>query len=302
MYRWVHWSPPPRSFLGRALDRRHFLTLPLGAIAAAATASCSAEPPVRRGAHNSTNTPPPGARKGVGLSVGKKYKIQQLDSLNVDWFYNWGTKYPAGGPSPEFVPMIWGRESLRQNAIDEVRSEMERNRTSNLLGFNEPDHPEQSDMSVQSAIKYWPQLEETGLRLGSPAPAEALGDWLRRFMDEAASKDLRVDFISMHSYPSPDSESFLRSVERLHETYGKPIWITEYAVADWEATAKSPTRYTESEIMAFMQETADSLRTMPFVERFAWKTRVENDPVMGASALFRDDGSLSSTGELYRSL
>ena len=198
--------------------------------------------------------------------------------------------------------MIWGRESLRQNAIDEVQSELELTKTSNLLGFNEPDHPEQSDMSVDSAIKNWPQLEETGLRLGSPGAVDALGDWLRRFMDQAASKDLRVDFIAMHSYPPPDSESFLKSVERVHDTYGKPIWITEYAVADWTATAKSPTRYTESEIMAFMQDTADGLRAMPFVERFAWKTRVENDPVMGASALFRDDGSLSPTGELYRSL
>lgn len=284
------------------MDRRHFLTLPLAAAVAAATASCTAEPPIGGGTNSANNTPSPGARKGVGLSVGKKYKIQQLDSLNVNWFYNWGANYPAARPSPEFVPMIWGRESLRQNAIDEVQSELELTKTSNLLGFNEPDHPEQSDMSVDSAIKNWPQLEETGLRLGSPGAVDALGDWLRRFMDQAASKDLRVDFIAMHSYPPPDSESFLKSVERVHDTYGKPIWITEYAVADWTATAKSPTRYTESEIMAFMQDTADGLRAMPFVERFAWKTRVENDPVMGASALFRDDGSLSPTGELYRSL
>lgn len=245
---------------------------------------------------------PAGARKGVGLAVGKKYGIQQLDALDVNWFYTWGASYPAARPTQDFVPMIWGKESVRQNAVAEVQYELELTRAAELLGFNEPDHPEQADMKVSSAIKYWPELEASGLRLGSPAPVQALGDWLKEFMDEASSKDLRVDFITMHSYPSPDSESFLNSVQELYDRYEKPIWITEYAVADWEASEKSPTRYTEKEIMAFMSETAAGLRQMQFVERFAWKTRAEGDPIMGASALFRKDGSLSPTGELYKSL
>lgn len=44
------------------------------------------------------------------------------------------------------------------------------------------------------------------------------------------------------------------------------------------------------------------MREMPFVERFAWKTRAAGDLHMGPSTLFHSDGSLTSTGKLYASL
>jgi hypothetical protein len=282
------------------VDRRSFFALPLAAAAAALTACTPGD-----GSNAEERRVPAkaaGARKGIGLSLTKKYRLKQLNLLDVNWFYTWGATYPAARPAADFVPMIWGRESLRQNSVEEILSELSLTNAKELLGFNEPDHEGQADMSPSNAIKYWPQLEESGLRLGSPAPVQALGDWLKEFMDQAAAKDLRVDFVNMHSYTPPNAESFLKNVEKLHERYGKPIWITEYAVADWDATKSSPSRFTESEILDFMRETAAGLREMPFVERFAWKTRSHDDPIMGASGLFREDGSLSPTGELYQSL
>lgn len=291
------------------MDRRTFLTIPL---AAAALAGCTPDTTPDPPTPNPT-TPdrptlhwPPGARKGVGMSDLKEFGFEQLNALDVNWFYTWGATYPAiqAGvrPEAEFVPMIWGPETLKEDSVQAVRSELQFTRAAELLGFNEPDHEEQADMSVSAAIKLWPQLEESGLRLGSPAPVQALGDWLKRFMDDAAREDLRVDFVAMHSYAPPNADSFLDSVQQLHDLYGKPIWITEYAVADWEAKSSSPSRYSEAEILAFMRETAVGLREMPFVERFAWKTRAHDDPIMGASALLRSDGSLSPAGELYQSL
>ena len=44
----------------------------------------------------------------------------------------------------------------------------------------------------------------------------------------------------MHSYAPPRADSFLEHVQKLHERYGKPIWITEFAVADWKATGPRP--------------------------------------------------------------
>ncbi|MET1156012.1 glycosyl hydrolase [Arthrobacter sp.] len=284
------------------MDRRDFLHLSLSVSAAAALTACTAEPAFVGQGRIVDPVIPTGARKGIGLAVGKKHGVKQLDALGVNWFYTWGSSYPAGRPAQDFVPMIWGRGGVRGRAAEKVRSELHLSGASELLGFNEPDHPGQSDMSVASAIDHWPALEASGLRLGSPSPVQAHGDWLKEFMERAASKDLRVDFITMHSYASPNSESFLEDVQKLYDRYGKPIWITEYAVADWDATAKSPSRYSEKDIVEFMSETATGLRRMPFVERFAWKTRAEGDPIMGASALFRRDGSLTRTGELYRSL
>jgi len=308
------------------MDRRTFLTVPL-AVGAAALAACTPDtapaprppstppaPTVAPATPSATpkatlrpRRPKPGyASKGIGMPRFNGFGFDELNSLNPDWFYNWGPGYPplrpASKDTAEFVPMIWGRGSLERNGVAQVRSEAPWTGAGHLLGFNEPDHEGQADMSVSTAIKLWPQLEQSGLRLGSPAPVQALGDWLEKFMDQAAAKDLRVDFVTMHSYAPPKADSFLETVQKLHERYGKPVWITEFAVADWKATESSPSRYTEKEIMAFMKEAVAGLREMSYVERFAWETRVHGDPIMGASALFRNSGSLTPTGQLYRSL
>jgi hypothetical protein len=291
------------------MDRRDFFRLSLGASAgvaltAAAPRLASAHPgPVdQRRVSANIQAIPEGARKGVGLALGEQQGIKQLDSLNVDWFYTWGHDYPDVHLRPDFVPMIWGEGAMERGAVDDVVSELETTHARELLGFNEPDHPEQSAMSVASAINYWPELLASGLRLGSPSPAKVNGTWLRQFMGQAAKRKLRVDFVTMHSYPSPNATAFLNSVQNLHDDYRKPIWITEFAVADWDATPDSPSRYSEQQVMDFMRESVAGLRRMPFVERFAWKTRAEGDPVMGKSALFHKDGSLTRVGQLYRSL
>ena len=166
------------------MDRRRFLQLSLAASAAVTVAACTPKPIFIGETHASGPAIPPGARKGVGLALIKNNGVEHLDALAVNWFYTWGAKYPAVRPTPGFVPMIWGGKAVRRNAVDAVLTDLSTTGASELLGFNEPDHPEQANMSVASAIKYWPKLGASGLRLGSPAPVQALGDWLKDFMDD----------------------------------------------------------------------------------------------------------------------
>jgi len=66
------------------------------------------------------------------------------------------------------------------------------------LGFNEPDHPDQANMTVQQALDLWPHLTATGMRVGSPATAadpSSSGSWLEQFMDGAKARGYRVDFV-----------------------------------------------------------------------------------------------------------
>ncbi|PIG98398.1 hypothetical protein CS542_06290 [Pedobacter sp. IW39] len=53
-----------------------------------------------------------------------------------------------------------------------------------MLGFNEPDLGDQSNMSVQDALAAWPKLESIGLPLGSPATAKpgngCMTFWIRQ--------------------------------------------------------------------------------------------------------------------------
>jgi Glycosyl hydrolase catalytic core len=93
----------------------------------------------------------------------------------------------------EFVPMIWGKRDIPE--IGQAKGGV-------LLGFNEPERSEQSNLTVEEALALWPQLEATKMRLGSPAPAHGPKGmrWLEQFMAGCAEKKLRVDFICLHWY------------------------------------------------------------------------------------------------------
>lgn len=286
------------------MERRKFLTMPLAALAvpgallaanagsAQAVAAPAAVPATLATA----------ALKGLGHGGKDALALQQIKGLKLDWYYTWQARYYVT-TDPSFVPMVKdARRLLEQDAIGWVTRQLAETKTKHLLGFNEPDHKYQANMTVDEAIRLWPKLVETGLRLGSPAPAGTNSLWLESFMAKAKAKGLRVDFVTMHRYSWPNAEDFLNKVTQLHEKYQKPVWVTEYAVADWNATSTQPSRYSRAQTEDFMRATVAGMRAMPFVERFAWKTRPAGDPKMGSSALFHTNGSLTSTGRLYASL
>jgi hypothetical protein len=245
------------------------------------------------------------ALKGVANGGEGKLADSQRAALNPQWGYGWSSECPGEGFG-EFVPMVWGGGKVAAS-LKTIQKELPKTRATHLLGFNEPDlktssYKQQSNMTVSEAIKLWPQLEKSGLRLGAPATIKPNATWLDQFMAKAESKGLRIDFMPVHIYGWPNSEDFLDKLSDLHKKYQLPIWVTEYAVADFKASTRAENRYTRTEVNQFMQETVDGMRALPYVERFAWKTRASTDPKMGTSALFHTNGTLTTTGELYASL
>ena len=83
-----------------------------------------------------------------------------LDTLNVSWFYNWDSK-GQGTESVQFVPMNWGKWKTIE--MQELGQRMD---VSHHLGFNEPDEPEQANMTVDQAIEKFKLLQASGLRSG----------------------------------------------------------------------------------------------------------------------------------------
>ncbi|MET4136184.1 glycosyl hydrolase [Pseudarthrobacter sp. PvP090] len=287
------------------MDRRTFLTVPLAALAAPGTFLAPGAKPFPappRTEFAPAAAPRTWALKGAAHGGDDAEALRQIQSLQADWYYSWAAAYTVT-TRPGFVPMVFSARALFElDAIGDVMRQLPETQTRHLLGFNEPDHAGQSNMSVDEAIRLWPQLQSTGLSLGSPGTTNAAGPWLDQFMTKARGANLRVDFIAVHCYTAPHTGSFLARLVSLHAKYGLPIWVTEFAVADWSATPARPSRYTGLEIRRFMRDTVAGMRAMPFVERFAWKTRGPFDPIMGESALYDTDGQLTATGRLYASL
>src|ERR1700685_4536984 len=158
-----------------------------------------------------------------------------LSQLGAAWAYNWGTKLPRG-PHPQWVPMVWGAGTVTPAIIASLTAARKAGRARDLLGFNEPDSSSQANMTPALAADLWPQLERTGLELGSPAPLQATDGWLAKFMTIARRRHLRVNFLALHYYQdftNPDAVANLkRQLTTLHDQYHKPIWITEIGALD----------------------------------------------------------------------
>ena len=250
---------------------------------------------------------------------------QQMQSLNLGWYYTWGLT-GSPGLNLKFTPMCWGApDAAKLNQIPTGSTE--------LLAFNEPDgnnQGAQSNMSIAQIVQLWPQLRATGLRLGSiaaytsplatsfteppgpPTPGRlppAQGSLTTSYFDALwtalSQANMTPDFIALHWYAPPDAAGFLKWIDDIYAKYNKPIWITEMCPADWNAGKSGQPafeRYTVAEIQQFMQQVVTGMYARPYVERFSWKTRPTSDINLGNGALIANDGSLTPLGQFYATL
>ena len=220
-------------------------------------------------------------KNGIGLAERKRdYGNAQINALQVGWFYNWGPETAVKSSVP-FVPMIFSLKSLKAKISGDV-----------VLGFNEPDNSKQSDLSVKDALANWSIVAAKGKRVGGPAMAgnPITGEWLPAFMKGKP----RVDFVTVHWYKGISAAHFIKDMEHIHATYGKPIWVTEFAPQTAASSEKDPNKFSQAEVNKFIAETTHWMEVTPWVERYAW-----HDSAKGTSALFDDKGELTDTGRAY---
>jgi hypothetical protein len=207
--------------------------------------------------------------------------VKHIEDLRVAWYYNWGEK-TALKTKAKFVPMAFGKRAI---AAPPIEGEI-------VLGFNEPDHPKQANLSVKDALDGWPQVMRQAKSVGSPSVAgnPVTGDWLAMFMDG----NPKVDFITVHWYKGVDAEKFIKDMKAIHDKYKKPIWVTEFAPQTTADSAKNPMKFTQVEVNRFITETTRWMEETLFIERYAW-----HDSRSGASSLFDEKGKLTETGKAY---
>ena len=139
-------------------------------------------------------------KKGACFSRQNDQWSYKISQLKANWYYSWGRELREGRPkNVEFVPMFWGKW-FKDDDIEYLLNLKNQNQIKFVLGFNEPDSPDQSNMSVDEAIALWPKLEAIGLPLGSPATVNPENKWMINFMQKVDDLGLRVDFICVHHY------------------------------------------------------------------------------------------------------
>lgn len=222
--------------------------------------------------------------------VSKKGKAGwDPNKLNCTWYYDWN----IGGSSASNYNYV----SIRQNGGWPSWSSIN-NKTgiNHLLGFNEPDQSDQSNLTVDQAVSYWPDFMSSGYRIGSPAPANPESSWITNFLAKTDSLNYRIDYVAIHCYWGGQTPSqWYSRLKSIYDRVKRPLWITEWNNgANW-TTETWPTDTT----LALQKQLSDIkgilqvLDTASFVERYA-----EYDWVQYKRSLVLAD-TLTPAGKYY---
>ncbi len=252
-------------------------------------------------------------KKGIGYFGD----LSNMQNMNLSWYYTWNPNpsNDAAVSGLDFVPMFWNG-SANAGQVANYKS---------VLGSNEPDHTGQANTPATTVARsWWPSFVNSGLRIGSPAAAWEYGNepgqWLYDFMELIKQPDgsYPVDFIAIHDYPgwpgntdvgADQIEGFRDKIEDLWNRYHKPIWITEFAVANWPSNQDDVQSwgYTKQHVYDYMDKVLAYLDETPYVERYAWFSFGDSDgnpngESAGSHAALtqRATGQLTALGELYR--
>lgn len=274
------------------ISRRGFLA---ASSALLATAACSGS---LQSAGNSS-APSLNAKKGLGGAAPVS------SGLLTSWYYNWGVNpstsgMPFANPSMRFFPMVWG---WYPNSTPALLASLAAQHPSILLGFNEPDNLSQSNIPVDTAIAAWSQFQGIATELVSPGAANPLGTWMQTFMTAIDRQKLQCDSIAVHSYGSALASAFLDRLTQIYNLYQRPIWVTEFAVADWQATGTVSDSYTVTQVYDFMQTVCPAMDKLSWIKGYAWfPWPAKNSNALATSVLFDASGNLTELGQLYASL
>lgn len=111
-----------------------------------------------------------------------------------------------------------------------------------------------------------------------------------------------MEWIGVHWYGGASFEGFKRYMENIHDMYGKPILVTEFAVADWKAQSVDDNRWSETRVLGFMKKALPWLERTTWVMGYAWFSFGQSRAVGTSSALFDEQGQLTMCGRFYASV
>ena len=225
--------------------------------------------------------------------------FNELDLIRSTWWYSWGASYNTTD-NQEYVPI---RQKIGWPGFDEINA---KENSSHLLGYNEPDHPEQHEddnggkaIPVSYAVEYWPEMMESGLRLGAPATTDF--SWLYEFIDECDRLNYRVDYVAIHAYWGGKSpENWYKDLKAIYDRTKRPIWITEWNNgANWTSEAWPETvEEQQQKQLDDLKKILEVLDTAHFVERYALYNWVEDKRALVLGKMAQDQVGDTKTGQM----
>ncbi|ODQ51667.1 hypothetical protein SAICODRAFT_141982, partial [Saitoella complicata NRRL Y-17804] len=244
-------------------------------------------------------TGPTTGKRGLAWPWDNTDPVSLFSTPKVSWLYDWSPSPVAAIPSNiEFVPMQWNGVNIQN--LDAIVQEYA---YEHILGFNEPERTDQSNMNATYAAQLWKQYmnplsKKYGIKLGAPAitnDPEGI-PWIVDFFT-ACNGSCIVDFVPLHWYGTTLGSLY----DFFWTVYGAtgnqyPVWITEWAFTNWDTT--NPMNATEVEPL--MEQAVAYLDSVSIVERYAYFGAMRNTGSVGpASQMIGSNGTLTWLGQQY---
>lgn len=221
----------------------------------------------------------------------------QYVPLNVTWRYDWS----ASGSTTSAVEYVPIKQNAGWPGWGDINGKQY---VTHLLGFNEPNRPDQSNMSVSQALAIWPEYMKSGLRLGSPSPSDPFGSngaWLYEFLDSCKARNYRVDYIAIHAYWSKSPQQWYNDLKWVYNKTGLPIWITEWnnganwTNETWPTADRSLSEANATKQLNDIKAILNVLDTASFVERYSIYNWVQDARAMAIG------NTITPAGQYYAS-
>ncbi|CCU98538.1 unnamed protein product [Malassezia sympodialis ATCC 42132] len=192
----------------------------------------------------------------------------------VSWYYTWSPTPSMKNPPSNitFCPMLWGHKhvnSFRKNVLD--NPDAEQNRDKCILAMNEVNQKGQADMSVSDACNLMrenivPLKQDHDFYVVAPSTTNAPSGkkWMNNFRQQCSDVWDSIDAMSVHYYDT-NVTAFKEYVQDWHETYDKPIWVTEYACQNFNGGQQC----SDLETFLFHKEMSSWFDQQSFVEAYA---------------------------------
>lgn len=238
------------------------------------------------------------SKKGWCSTQGNSGIADHTNRLKASWFYTWSADR-ASTANCEYVPI---KQHIYWPSWSQIKG---LDGSSHVLGVNEPDHSEQHDKcDCKGVIDSWkattltPDFQQTGMRIGSPAPTDA--GWLKEYFGHVDDMAYRCDFAAFHAYWGPNEangvSAWYNRLKDIYDNTKRPIWLTEWAYGASWTTESWPSGYGDQleKNRAAVMEIIDMFERTPFIERYAyyqWDT--------SSRRFINDDGWMTPAGHVY---
>ncbi|WRT69895.1 uncharacterized protein IL334_006886 [Kwoniella shivajii] len=233
----------------------------------------------------------------AGIAGGDAY--DQCEA-HIGWWYDWSADPSGHSGTPIAVPMLWGAgtsdstDASRLSIFEAITTAPQY-----IMGFEEPDCSTwgSANVAVSVAATLWNTLigpwKAKGSTLLSPSMCHQAADAYTGYLSSFQSQiTVPWDITNIHVNKN-SMDGVKADIDYYYNTFGKPIWVTEFACVDDSSSFIPCTD--QSEINTFINEIVALFESDSRVHAYAYS----NGDGLGDVWPMYQNGALSESGQTY---